>query len=88
MSNKLFKEEFKFRFIVLSTVEELHEYIDTTQLTPEFGGTLLYKHDEWIKQRIVSLRLYFYHISSCKITHFYHVQLLVKIVISYRCNLS
>lgn len=57
VSNKLFKEEFKFRFVVLSTVEELHEYIDPSQLTIEFGGTFLYEHDEWIKQRIVSTSL-------------------------------
>lgn len=54
VSNKLFKEEFKFRVIILSSVEELHEYIDIDQLTSDLGGTLLYSHDEWIQQRIVS----------------------------------
>ncbi|KAF2903495.1 hypothetical protein ILUMI_02685 [Ignelater luminosus] len=52
VSNKLFKEEFKFRVIILSSVEELHEYMDIDQLTSDLGGTLLYSHDEWIQQRI------------------------------------
>ncbi|KAF5275360.1 hypothetical protein FQR65_LT04188 [Abscondita terminalis] len=52
VSNKLFKEEFKFRVIVLSTVEELHDYVHINQLTSDFGGILLYSHEEWIQQRI------------------------------------
>lgn len=52
VSNKLFKDEFKFRMIVLSNAEELHEYVNVKQLTPDLGGTLPYCHDEWIKQRI------------------------------------
>ncbi|XP_060536985.1 guanine nucleotide exchange factor DBS-like isoform X3 [Cylas formicarius] len=52
VSNKLFKDEFKFRMIVLSTVEELHEYIHPSQLTTDLKGTLPYNHDEWIYQRI------------------------------------
>ncbi|RZB40169.1 guanine nucleotide exchange factor DBS-like, partial [Asbolus verrucosus] len=52
VSNKLFKDEFKFRMIVLSTVEELHEYIDLSQITPDLGGNLQYSHDEWMQQRI------------------------------------
>lgn len=52
VSNKLFKEEFKFRLVVLSTAEELYEYIDPSQLTVDFGGIFLYEHEEWIKQRI------------------------------------
>lgn len=52
VSNKLFKDEFKFRMIVLSSVEELHEYIDVGQLTSDLGGNLPYVHHEWIKQRI------------------------------------
>lgn len=52
VSNKLFKDEFKFRMIVLSTVDELHEYIDINQLTSDLGGSLPYVHQEWIKQRI------------------------------------
>lgn len=37
--------------IVLSSVEELHDYIDITQLTTDLGGTLPYVHTEWIEQR-------------------------------------
>lgn len=51
VSNKLFKDEFKFRMIVLSTVEELHEYVDLHQLTPDLGGSWQYSHDEWMQQR-------------------------------------
>ncbi|KAF5296920.1 hypothetical protein FQA39_LY12277 [Lamprigera yunnana] len=52
VSNKLFKEEFKFRVIILSTLEELYEHIDINQLTSDLGGILLYSHEEWIQQRI------------------------------------
>lgn len=52
VTNKLFKEEFKFQMIFLSSIEELHEYIDMRQLTIDLGGTLPYVHDEWIKQRL------------------------------------
>lgn len=52
VSNKLFKDEFKFRMIVLSTLEELHEHIALNQLTKDLGGTLHYSHKDWILQRI------------------------------------
>ncbi|XP_031336912.1 guanine nucleotide exchange factor DBS-like isoform X1 [Photinus pyralis] len=52
VSNKLFKEEFKFRVIILSTLDELHEHVDINQLTSDLGGLLLYSHEEWIQQRI------------------------------------
>ncbi|KAJ8926822.1 hypothetical protein NQ314_020670 [Rhamnusium bicolor] len=52
VSSKLFKDEFKFRTIELSTVEELHKYISVRQLTPDLGGSLQYNHEEWIQQRI------------------------------------
>ncbi|VEN49525.1 unnamed protein product [Callosobruchus maculatus] len=52
VSNKLFKDEFKFRMIVLSTIEELHKYVSVQQLTPDLGGTLPYNHEDWIQQRI------------------------------------
>ncbi|XP_019765330.1 guanine nucleotide exchange factor DBS isoform X4 [Dendroctonus ponderosae] len=52
VSNKLFKDEFKFRMIVLSTAEELHEHVDPHQLTVDLKGTLAYNHQEWINQRI------------------------------------
>lgn len=54
VSSKLFKEEFRFKVIVCSTVDELNEYIDRIQLTADLGGELPYSHPEWIQQRIVS----------------------------------
>lgn len=54
VSNKLFKEQFKFRMIVLSSEEELQEHIDVSQLTADLGGNLPYCHHEWIQQRVVS----------------------------------
>ncbi|XP_076349568.1 guanine nucleotide exchange factor DBS-like isoform X5 [Tachypleus tridentatus] len=53
VSHKLFKEEFKFKLIVCSTVDELHEHLDPSQLTEDLGGTISYNHDEWIEQRMV-----------------------------------
>ncbi|XP_030748753.1 guanine nucleotide exchange factor DBS-like isoform X2 [Sitophilus oryzae] len=52
VSNKLFKDEFKFRMVVLSTAEELHEYVSPNQLTADLKGSLSYNHEEWIFQRI------------------------------------
>ncbi|GBP44621.1 Guanine nucleotide exchange factor DBS [Eumeta japonica] len=52
VSNKLFKEEFRFRVLICSTVHELYEYFDRSQLTPDLGGELVYSHAEWIQQRI------------------------------------
>ncbi|XP_076323895.1 guanine nucleotide exchange factor DBS isoform X2 [Tachypleus tridentatus] len=52
VSNKFFKEEFKFKLIVCSTVEELHEHIEPSQLTEDLGGSIPYSHDEWIEQRV------------------------------------
>ncbi|CAH0562294.1 unnamed protein product [Brassicogethes aeneus] len=52
VSNKLSKDEFKFRMVVLSSAEELHEYINIKQLTSDLGGSLSYNHEGWIEQRI------------------------------------
>lgn len=54
VSSKLFKEEFRFRVHVCSSIDELYEYFDRSQLTPDLGGELQYSHSEWIQQRIVS----------------------------------
>lgn len=56
VSNKFFKEEFKFKVIVCSAIEELQEYVDNTELTVELGGTLHYFHQHWIQQRMVTYR--------------------------------
>jgi pleckstrin homology domain-containing family G member 4 len=55
VSNKFFKEEFRFRVHVCSSIEELYEHFDRSQLTPDLGGELQYSHSEWIQQRIVSM---------------------------------
>ncbi|XP_058836387.1 guanine nucleotide exchange factor DBS isoform X3 [Topomyia yanbarensis] len=52
VSNKFFKDEFRFRVIVCATLEDLHEYISRTQLTLDLGGDLAYSHHDWIQQRI------------------------------------
>ncbi|XP_059481184.1 guanine nucleotide exchange factor DBS-like isoform X2 [Neocloeon triangulifer] len=51
VSNKLFKDEFKFQMQICNSVEELHEYVDVNQLTPDLSGTLPYSHEEWLQQR-------------------------------------
>ncbi|XP_035983824.1 guanine nucleotide exchange factor DBS isoform X4 [Fundulus heteroclitus] len=45
------KDEFKMKVVMLSTVTELHAYIDPGQLTTELGGTQEYCHDSWISHR-------------------------------------
>lgn len=57
VSNKFFKEEFKFKVIVCSFVEELQEYVDNTELTVELSGTLPYFHQHWIQQRMVRFKI-------------------------------
>ncbi|KAG7467417.1 hypothetical protein MATL_G00153490 [Megalops atlanticus] len=50
---KFSKDEFKMKVpvIMLSSVTELHSYIDRTQLTQEVGGTQEYCHEKWISHR-------------------------------------
>nr|XP_055060626.1 guanine nucleotide exchange factor DBS isoform X9 [Misgurnus anguillicaudatus] len=50
---KLNKDEFKMKVpvIMLSSVTELHSYIDRTQLTQELGGSQEYCHEKWISHR-------------------------------------
>ncbi|CAD6221840.1 GSCOCG00005177001-RA-CDS [Cotesia congregata] len=55
VSNKLFREDFKFRVIVLANVTELHDFIDKDQLTEQLGGDLPYCHTTWIQNRIIHL---------------------------------
>ncbi|XP_011866012.1 PREDICTED: guanine nucleotide exchange factor DBS-like isoform X1 [Vollenhovia emeryi] len=52
VSNKLFREDFKFRVIFLANVAELHEFIESEQLTEQLGGDLPYCHHTWIQNRI------------------------------------
>lgn len=37
--------------IVCNSLEELHAFIDKSQLTPDLGGSIHYSHTEWIRQR-------------------------------------
>lgn len=46
------------QFHQVPTYEALHEFIDKDQLTLEFGGTLSYSHQDWVKFRMVSLHLF------------------------------
>uniref|UniRef100_A0A3Q1FRQ5 MCF.2 cell line derived transforming sequence like n=1 Tax=Acanthochromis polyacanthus TaxID=80966 RepID=A0A3Q1FRQ5_9TELE len=50
---KFNKDEFKMKVpvIMLSSITELHSYIDRSQLTQELGGTQEYCHDKWISHR-------------------------------------
>ncbi|XP_029306398.1 guanine nucleotide exchange factor DBS isoform X2 [Cottoperca gobio] len=45
------RDEFKMKVVMLSSVTELHAYIDPGQLTTELGGTQEYCHDSWISHR-------------------------------------
>ncbi|KAK2839993.1 hypothetical protein Q5P01_013733 [Channa striata] len=51
---KFNKDDFKMKVpvIMLSSVTELHSYIDCTQLTRDVGGCLEYCHEKWISHRI------------------------------------
>ncbi|CAG06673.1 unnamed protein product [Tetraodon nigroviridis] len=52
LSDVLFKkDEFKMKVVMLSSVTELHAYIDPGQLTREVGGTQEYCHESWISHR-------------------------------------
>ncbi|XP_055838288.1 guanine nucleotide exchange factor DBS isoform X2 [Episyrphus balteatus] len=52
VSTKFSKDEYRFRLVICSALTDLHEYLDTSQLTVDMGGTLVYSHHEWIQQRI------------------------------------
>ncbi|XP_037133117.1 guanine nucleotide exchange factor DBS isoform X4 [Syngnathus acus] len=48
---KFNKDEFKMKVVMLSSVTELHAYIDPGQLTTELGGAQEYCHESWISHR-------------------------------------
>ncbi|XP_014241570.1 guanine nucleotide exchange factor DBS-like isoform X3 [Cimex lectularius] len=52
VSTKFFREEFKFKVVVCSCVEDLHQFIEKSELIKEMDGTMPYSHKQWIKQRI------------------------------------
>lgn len=42
---------------MLNSVSDLQGYIDKSQLTEDLGGTLEYRHSQWINHRTVSTNL-------------------------------
>ncbi|KAM4887813.1 putative guanine nucleotide exchange factor MCF2L2 isoform 2-T2 [Thomomys bottae] len=50
---KYYRDEFNMKvpIIMLNSVSDLHGYIDKSQLTEELGGTLEYRHSQWINHR-------------------------------------
>ncbi|XP_027943136.1 guanine nucleotide exchange factor DBS isoform X2 [Eumetopias jubatus] len=48
---KFNRDDFKMKVIMLSSVPELHGYIDKSQLTEDLGGTLDYCHTRWLYHR-------------------------------------
>ncbi|XP_069928494.1 probable guanine nucleotide exchange factor MCF2L2 isoform X1 [Oryctolagus cuniculus] len=50
---KYYRDEFKMKvpIIMLNSISDLHSYIDRSQLTRELGGTLEYRHSQWISHR-------------------------------------
>lgn len=49
---KAFKDDFKFKVILLDSVQDLYTHIDPSQLTPELGGTLDFDLTGWIEDRM------------------------------------
>lgn len=48
---KLHKDDFKVPVIMLSSLADLHSYIERSQLTQELGGSQYYCHKTWISHR-------------------------------------
>uniref|UniRef100_A0A8C1LM74 Mcf.2 cell line derived transforming sequence-like b n=1 Tax=Cyprinus carpio TaxID=7962 RepID=A0A8C1LM74_CYPCA len=48
---KLHKDDFKVPVIMLSSLADLHFYIERSQLTQELGGSQYYCHKTWISHR-------------------------------------
>ncbi|XP_059355862.1 guanine nucleotide exchange factor DBS-like isoform X1 [Carassius carassius] len=48
---KLHKDDFKVPVIMLSSLTDLHSYIERSQLTQELGGSQYYCHKTWISHR-------------------------------------
>lgn len=50
-----FSFKYLFQVAVCSSVEELHQDIDRSELTADLDGIMPYSHSHWIQQRIVSV---------------------------------
>ncbi|XP_053774101.1 probable guanine nucleotide exchange factor MCF2L2 isoform X2 [Desmodus rotundus] len=50
---KYYRDEFKMKvpIVLLSSISDLQGYIDKSQLTEDLGGTLEYRHSQWISHR-------------------------------------
>ncbi|XDV30414.1 hypothetical protein PO909_033340 [Leuciscus waleckii] len=48
---KLHRDDFKVPVIMLSSVADLHSYIERSQLTQDLGGSQYYCHKTWISHR-------------------------------------
>ncbi|XP_039706498.1 putative guanine nucleotide exchange factor MCF2L2 [Pteropus medius] len=50
---KYYRDEFKKKvpIVMLNSVSDLHGYIAKSQLTEDLGGTLEYRHSQWINHR-------------------------------------
>ncbi|XP_016365144.1 guanine nucleotide exchange factor DBS [Sinocyclocheilus rhinocerous] len=48
---RLHKDDFKVPVIMLSSLADLHSYIERSQLTQELGGSQYYCHKTWISHR-------------------------------------
>lgn len=59
---------FLLQIIMLNSISELHGYIDKSQLTEDLGGTLEYRHSQWINHRTVSTNLFALFSSSSSLS--------------------
>lgn len=51
---------------MLNSISDLHDYIAKSQLTEDLGGTLEYRHSQWISHRTVSTNLCaLFNVSPC-----------------------
>ncbi|KAL3847149.1 hypothetical protein ACJMK2_018078, partial [Sinanodonta woodiana] len=46
-----FKEELEFKVVSISSPEEMFEYVDTSQMTSDFGGIIQFDPKEWTQHR-------------------------------------
>uniref|UniRef100_A0A8C9WG61 Guanine nucleotide exchange factor DBS-like n=1 Tax=Scleropages formosus TaxID=113540 RepID=A0A8C9WG61_SCLFO len=48
---RLHRDDFKMKVVMLSSLSDLHSYVDAAQLTSDLGGSLEYCHSQWIHHR-------------------------------------
>ncbi|XP_037089598.1 guanine nucleotide exchange factor DBS-like [Pollicipes pollicipes] len=52
LSYKFSRDDFKFKVVICSSLDELHAHVSPDQLTEDLGGTVPYDHEQWIQQRL------------------------------------